>query len=117
MLRKNDEVVTQYGGAKMEDFKELYFYLFGKVADALEELEKENIGRAKEILITAMQEAEKKFIENEDAEWKIGVTTQGRLYEQSLSHLRWQPPLHKGAFEAEWQTRQKDAPLGASFDA
>ena len=65
MLRKNDEVVTQYGGAKMEDFKELYFYLFGKVADALEELEKENIGRAKELLLTAMQEAEERYIEEE----------------------------------------------------
>ena len=80
MLRKNDEVVTQYGGAKMEDFKELYFYLFGKVADALEELEKENIGRAKEILITAMQEAEERYIKDEDAEWKIRTTTQGRPY-------------------------------------
>ena len=66
MLRKNDEVVTQYGGAKMEDFKELYFYLFGKVADTLEELEKENIGRAKELLITAMQEAEERYIKNEE---------------------------------------------------
>ena len=65
MLRKNDEVVTQYGGAKMEDFKELYFYLFGKLADALEELEKENRGRAKELLITAMQEAEERYIEEE----------------------------------------------------
>ena len=66
MLRKNDEIVTQYGGAKMEDFKELYFYLFGKVADTLEELEKENIGRAKELLITAMQEAEEAYIENKE---------------------------------------------------
>ena len=49
----------------MEDFKELYFYLFGKVADTLEELEKENIGRAKELLITAMQEAEERYIEEE----------------------------------------------------
>lgn len=48
----------------MEDFKKLYFYLFGKVADALEELEKENIGRAKELLLTAMQEAEGKYIED-----------------------------------------------------
>ena len=68
MLRKNDEVVTQYGGAKVEDFKELYFYLFGKVADTLEELEKENIGRAKEMLVTAMQEAEERYIKDEDAE-------------------------------------------------
>ena len=49
----------------MEDFKKLYFYLFGKVADALEELEKENIGRAKEMLVTAMQEAEERYIEEE----------------------------------------------------
>ena len=68
MLRENDEVMTQYGGAKMEDFKKLYFYLFGKVADALEELEKENIGRAKDLLLTAMQEAEERYIKDEDAE-------------------------------------------------
>ena len=46
----------------MADYKELYFHLFGVMADAVEELEKENIGRAKEMLIAAMQEAEEKYI-------------------------------------------------------
>ena len=48
----------------MVDFRELYFHLFGVIADAVEELEKENIGRAKEMLIVAMQEAEEKYIED-----------------------------------------------------
>ena len=47
----------------MVDFRELYFRLFGVMADAVEELEKENIGRAKEMLIAAMQVAEEKYIE------------------------------------------------------
>ena len=47
------------------DFKAMYFHLFGVMADAVEELEKENIGRAKEMLIAAMQEAEEKYIEDE----------------------------------------------------
>ena len=48
----------------MVDFRELYFRLFGVMADAVEELEKENMGRAKELLVVAMQEAEEKYIED-----------------------------------------------------
>ena len=48
----------------MVDFRELYFHLFGVIADAVEELEKKNIGRAKELLVVAMQEAEEKYIED-----------------------------------------------------
>ena len=49
----------------MVDFKELYFHLFGVMADAVEELEKQNVGTAKELLIAAMQEAEETYIESE----------------------------------------------------
>lgn len=50
----------------MVDFKALYFHLFGVMADAAEELEKENIGNAKALLVTAMQEAEERYIEDKD---------------------------------------------------
>lgn len=49
----------------MVDYKELYFHLFGVMADAVEELEKQNLGTAKELLIAAMQEAEETYIESE----------------------------------------------------
>lgn len=49
----------------MADFKTLYFRLFGVMADAVEELEKQNVGTAKELLVAAMQEAEERYIENE----------------------------------------------------
>ena len=48
----------------MVNFEALYFHLFGVMADAVEELKKENFGRAKEILIAAMQEAEETYIED-----------------------------------------------------
>ena len=49
----------------MVDYKELYFHLFGVMANAVEELEKQNAGEAKELLIAAMREAEEKYIESE----------------------------------------------------
>ena len=49
----------------MVDYKELYFHLFGVMADAVEELEKGNVETAKELLIAAMQEAEETYIESE----------------------------------------------------
>ena len=47
----------------MVDYKELYFHLFGVMADAVEALEKQNVGMAKEMLITAMRETEETYIE------------------------------------------------------
>ena len=49
----------------MADYKKLYFHLFGVIADAVEELEKQNLGTAKELLIKAMQEAEEKYMREE----------------------------------------------------
>ena len=52
----------------MVDYKAMYFHLFGVMADVVEELETGNVWSAKELLITAMQEAEERYIKDEDAE-------------------------------------------------
>ena len=52
----------------MVDYKTLYFHLFGVMADVVEVLETGNVWRAKEQLLTAMQEAEERYIKDEDAE-------------------------------------------------
>lgn len=44
-------------------YKELYFHLFGAVCDAIEEIENNNYGTAKEMLIKAQLECEEKYIE------------------------------------------------------
>ena len=49
----------------MPDYKKLYFTLFAAMADAVEELEQENYGAAKQRLITAQQEAEEQYIAEE----------------------------------------------------
>ena len=48
----------------MVDYKALYFHLFGVMANAVEVLETGNVWSAKEMLVTAMQEAEEAYIEN-----------------------------------------------------
>lgn len=50
----------------MVDYKALYFHLFGVMADAVEALEAGNSGKAKALLVAAMQEAEETYIENEE---------------------------------------------------
>ena len=49
----------------MPDYKKLYFMLFAAMADAVEELENENYGTAKQCLIAAQQEAEETYLEEE----------------------------------------------------
>ena len=46
----------------MQNYQKLYALLFNAVTDALEEMEKLNFGRAKELLITAQQAAEEAYI-------------------------------------------------------
>ena len=46
----------------MPNYKRLYFKLFAAIADAVEELEQQNYGAAKELLIRAQQEAEEDYI-------------------------------------------------------
>jgi len=49
----------------MPDYQALYFKLFGAVADALEYIEEDNYGLARQRLIAAQQEAEEQYIGEE----------------------------------------------------
>ena len=49
----------------MASYKELYFQLFGALADAVEELEDGRILRATDRLIRAMREAEEQVMEQD----------------------------------------------------
>lgn len=50
----------------MVDYKLLYSILFNAMTDALEEMEQQNYGRAREDLIAAQQKAEDIYIHSED---------------------------------------------------
>jgi len=50
----------------MGEYKNGYFILFSACADAVEEIENQNFGNAKNILIDAMQKAEQEYIEYEE---------------------------------------------------
>ncbi len=47
----------------MQDYKALYIHLFGAVSNAIEEIEKLNLGNAKHILIVAQQESEESYLQ------------------------------------------------------
>lgn len=49
----------------MQDYRALYFQLFGAVADAVEHMENENYGLARQMLIAAQQQAEEEYISME----------------------------------------------------
>lgn len=51
----------------MQVYKELYYYLFTQISDALEQIDTMNFGAAKTVLITAQQEAEERFLSAEDS--------------------------------------------------
>lgn len=46
------------------DYEKLYFYLFNRITDALEELEKGRSELAREILVNAQQAAEEMYVES-----------------------------------------------------
>ena len=46
----------------MPDYETMYFHLFNRVTDAIRELEKQNYGTAKAVLIKAQQEAEEDYL-------------------------------------------------------
>ena len=52
----------------MPDYEMMYFRLFNRVTDAIRELENQNYGNAKKILIKAQQEAEEGYLEGEEKE-------------------------------------------------
>ena len=45
-----------------ELYKDLYFHLFNQITDALEEMERQNFGRSRDILIRAQQETEETYL-------------------------------------------------------
>ena len=49
----------------MPDYQKMYTTLFNAITDALEEMQKQNIGLAQERLITAQQQAEDIYIDAE----------------------------------------------------
>lgn len=49
----------------MPNYQKMYTTLFNAINDALEELEKQNVGLAREMLIAAQQKTEEMYIEAE----------------------------------------------------
>ena len=47
---------------KMPDYEKMYHLLFNAITDALEQLEQQNFGSAKDLLIAAQQQAEEIYI-------------------------------------------------------
>ena len=52
----------------MSLYKELYYKLFAATADAVEDIEQANYGKALQRLIAAQQEAEERYVSAEDEE-------------------------------------------------
>ena len=50
----------------MPDYQKLYALLFNAVTDALDEMDRLNFGRAKELLMAAQQAAEEAYISDGD---------------------------------------------------
>lgn len=46
----------------MEEYKKMYLLLFSAITDALEQMEQQNYGTAKDLLIAAQQQAEEIYI-------------------------------------------------------
>ncbi len=47
------------------EYEKMYHLLFNAITDALEQIEKQNLGTAKELLISAQQKAEEIYITTE----------------------------------------------------
>ena len=50
----------------MDIYKQMYLHLFNSVTNALEHIEAQNFGLAKEALIAAQQKCEEMFLESEE---------------------------------------------------
>lgn len=50
----------------MTDYKKLYFQLFHAYANAVEAIERQDFGKARDILIRAQQEAEELYLDMSD---------------------------------------------------
>ena len=49
----------------MPDYEKMYHLLFNAITDALEQIEQQNFGSAKDLLIAAQQEAEEVYMSAE----------------------------------------------------
>ena len=50
----------------MPDYEKMYHLLFNAITDALEQIEQQNYGSAKDLLIAAQQQAEEIYISTEN---------------------------------------------------
>lgn len=50
----------------MPDYEKMYHLLFNAITDALEQIEQQNFGSAKDLLIAAQQQAEEIYISTEN---------------------------------------------------
>lgn len=50
----------------MPDYKKLYYMLFAGIDKAIKELEQQNYGKARQLLISLEQEAEEQIINDEE---------------------------------------------------
>ena len=50
----------------MTDYKAMYLLLFNAITDALEKIDEQNYGEARELLIAAQQKAEDIYIDSDD---------------------------------------------------
>ena len=48
----------------MENYQKMYSTLFNAITDALEQMEKQNLGSAKDLLTTAQQKTEEIYMES-----------------------------------------------------
>lgn len=57
----------------MPDFEAMYFQLFNAMTDILTQLEQQNYGQAKQLLITAQQQAEQQYLDAEEKRIPAGA--------------------------------------------
>ena len=58
----------------MEEYKESYLVLFRAVRDAVDAIEQQNYGMAKELLIQGEQKAEEIFLSSDDKEGDVSLS-------------------------------------------
>ena len=76
----------------MEEYKKMYLLLFNAITDALEQMEQQNYGTAKDLLITAQQKAEEIYITAESS--KSSSPARGERSNAAGTH-RSLPPSHR----------------------
>lgn len=60
------DILFTVGGENMIDYEAMYFQLFNAMTDVLTQLEQQNYGQAKQLLILAQQRAEQVYLDAEE---------------------------------------------------